>query len=242
MPKVIVLSSGGVDSTTCLGLAVYEYGAANVTSVSMYYGQKHKRELAAASKVAEHYKVKHIELDLSVIFAKSNCPLLVHSTQEVPEGDYADQIGRSVNGMVSTFVPFRNGMFLSAAASLAVSLFPDEEVYIYIGAHADDAAGNAYADCSENFIDSMNDAIYLGTYGKVSIKAPFAGCNKAQIVAKGLSPQLSVPYHLTTSCYNGREKACGKCGTCIDRVKAFRINNAIDPIDYEIDQSSIGVE
>lgn len=133
-------------------------------------------------------------------------------------------------------------MFLSAAASLAVSLFPDEEVYIYIGAHADDAAGNAYADCSENFIDSMNDAIYLGTYGKVSIKAPFAGCNKAQIVAKGLSPQLSVPYHLTTSCYNGREKACGKCGTCIDRVKAFRINNAIDPIDYEIEQSSIGVE
>lgn len=242
MPKVIVLSSGGVDSTTCLGLAVYEYGAANVTSVSMYYGQKHKRELAAASKVAEHYNVKHIELDLSVIFAQSNCPLLGHSTQEVPEGDYADQIGRSVNGMVSTFVPFRNGMFLSAAASLAVSLFPDEEVYIYIGAHADDAAGNAYADCSENFIDSMNDAIYLGTYGKVSIKAPFAGCNKAQIVAKGLSPQLSVPYHLTTSCYNGREKACGKCGTCIDRVKAFRINNAIDPIDYEIEQSSIGVE
>jgi 7-cyano-7-deazaguanine synthase len=242
MPKVIVLSSGGVDSTTCLGLAVYEYGAANVTSVSMYYGQKHKRELAAASKVAEHYNVKHIELDLSVIFKHSNCPLLGHSTQEVPEGDYADQIGRSVNGMVSTFVPFRNGMFLSAAASLAVSLFPDEEVYIYIGAHADDAAGNAYADCSENFIDSMNDAIYLGTYGKVSIKAPFAGCNKAQIVAKGLSPQLSVPYHLTTSCYNGREKACGKCGTCIDRVKAFRINNAIDPIDYEIEQSSIGVE
>lgn len=242
MPKVIVLSSGGVDSTTCLGLAVYEYGAANVTSVSMYYGQKHKRELAAASKVAEHYNVKHIELDLSVIFKHSDCPLLGHSTQEVPEGDYADQIGRSVNGMVSTFVPFRNGMFLSAAASLAVSLFPDEEVYIYIGAHADDAAGNAYADCSENFIDSMNDAIYLGTYGKVSIKAPFAGCNKAQIVAKGLSPQLSVPYHLTTSCYNGREKACGKCGTCIDRVKAFRINNAIDPIDYEIEQSSIGVE
>ena len=242
MPKVIVLSSGGVDSTTCLGLAVYEYGAANVTSVSMYYGQKHKRELAAASKVAEHYNVKHIELDLSVIFKHSDCPLLGHSTQEVPEGDYADQIGRSVNGMVSTFVPFRNGMFLSAAASLAVSRFPDEEVYIYIGAHADDAAGNAYADCSENFIDSMNDAIYLGTYEKVSIKAPFAGCNKAQIVAKGLSPQLSVPYHLTTSCYNGREKACRKCGTCIDRVKAFRINNAIDPIDYEIDQSSIGVE
>lgn len=242
MSKALVLSSGGVDSTTCLGLAVHELGAANVVSVSMFYGQKHKKELEAAQKIAEYYNVKHYELDLSVVFAQSNCSLLSHSTQEVPEGDYVDQIGRSENGMVATFVPFRNGMFLSAAASLAVSLFPNEEVYIYIGAHADDAAGNAYADCSENFIDSMNDAIYLGTYEKVSIKAPFAGCNKAQIVAKGLSPQLSVPYHLTTSCYNGREKACGKCGTCIDRVKAFRINNAIDPIDYEIDQSSIGVE
>ena len=147
MPKALVLSSGGVDSTTCLGLAVHELGAANVVSVSMFYGQKHKKELEAAQKLAEYYNVQHYELDLSAVFAQSNCSLLSHSTQEVPEGDYADQIGRSVNGMVSTFVPFRNGMFLSAAASLAVSLFPDEEVYIYIGAHADDAAGNAYADC-----------------------------------------------------------------------------------------------
>lgn len=242
MPKGIVLSSGGVDSTTCLSIAVNELGAQNVTSVSMFYGQKHKKELEAARKVAEYYNVPHYELDLSVVFAQSNCSLLSHSTQKVPEGDYADQIDRSDDGMVSTFVPFRNGMFLSAAASLAVSLFPGEEAFIYIGAHADDAAGNAYADCSEDFIHSMNDAIYLGTYNKVTIRAPFAGCNKAQIVAQGLSPQLAVPYQLTTSCYNGREKACGRCGTCIDRVKAFRLNNAVDPIDYEIDQSIIGIE
>lgn len=227
MPKALVLSSGGVDSTTCLGLAVHELGAANVVSVSMFYGQKHKKELEAAQKLAEYYNVQHYELDLSAVFAQSNCSLLSHSTQEVPEGDYADQIGRSVNGMVSTFVPFRNGMFLSAAASLAVSLFPDEEVYIYIGAHADDAAGNAYADCSENFIDSMNDAIFIGTYKKVSIKAPFANCNKAEVVAKGL--ELRVPYQYTWSCYNGGDKPCGKCGTCIDRAKAFEANNAVDP-------------
>lgn len=227
MPKALVLSSGGVDSTTCLGLAVHELGAANVVSVSMFYGQKHKKELEAAQKLAEYYNVQHYELDLSAVFAQSNCSLLSHSTQEVPEGDYADQIGRSVNGMVSTFVPFRNGMFLSAAASLAVSLFPDEEVYIYIGAHADDAAGNAYADCSENFIDSMNDAIFLGTYEKVSIKAPFANSNKAEVVAKGL--ELKVPYQYTWSCYKGGDKPCGKCGTCIDRAKAFSENNAIDP-------------
>lgn len=227
MPKAIVLSSGGVDSTTCLGLAVYELDAANVASVSMFYGQKHKKELEAARKLAEYYNVQHYELDLSVVFAQSNCSLLSHSTQEVPEGDYADQIDRSENGMVATFVPFRNGMFLSAAASLAVSLFPNEEVYIYIGAHADDAAGNAYADCSENFIDSMNDAIYLGTYGKVSIKAPFANSNKAEVVAKGL--ELKVPYQYTWSCYKGGDKPCGKCGTCIDRAKAFEANGVTDP-------------
>lgn len=227
MPKALVLSSGGVDSTTCLGLAVHELGAANVVSVSMFYGQKHKKELEAAQKLAEYYNIKHYELDLSVVFAQSNCPLLSHSTQEVPEGDYADQIDRSENGMVATYVPFRNGMFLSAAASLASSLFPDEEVTIYIGAHADDAAGNAYADCSENFIDSMNDAIFIGTYEKVSIKAPFTNSNKAEVVAKGL--ELKVPYQYTWSCYNGGDKPCGKCGTCIDRAKAFSANNAIDP-------------
>jgi 7-cyano-7-deazaguanine synthase len=228
MPKALVLSSGGVDSTTCLGLAVHELGAANVVSVSMFYGQKHKKELEAAQKLAEYYNVQHYELDLSVVFAQSNCSLLSHSTQEVPEGDYADQIDRSENGMVSTYVPFRNGMFLSAAASLASSLFPDEEVTIYIGAHADDAAGNAYADCSENFIDSMNDAIFIGTYEKVSIKAPFVNSNKAEVVAKGL--ELKVPYQYTWSCYKGGDKPCGMCGTCIDRAKAFSANNVIDPL------------
>lgn len=234
MAKALVLSSGGVDSTTCLGLAVYELGAANVASVSMFYGQKHKKELEAARKLAEYYNVPHYELDLSAVFTRSNCSLLSHSTQEVPEGEYADQIDRSENGMVSTCVPFRNGMFLSTAASLASSLFPDEEVTIYIGAHADDAAGTAYADCSENFIDSMNDAIYLGTYKKVSIVAPFVNSDKADVVAKGL--ELKVPYQYTWSCYNGGDKPCGKCGTCIDRAKAFEANNAVDPtLGKEVD-------
>lgn len=238
MAKALVLSSGGVDSTTCLGLAVHELGADNVVSVSMFYGQKHQRELEAARKLAEYYNIRHYELDLSEAFKYSDCSLLGHSTQEVPEGDYADQIGRAENGKVATFVPFRNGIFLSAAAAIASSLYPSEDVSVYIGAHADDAAGNAYADCSEEFINSMRDAIYTGTYQKVSLVAPFVGCNKSEVVAKGL--ELAVPYELTTSCYNGRDKACGKCGTCIDRVRAFRSNNAVDPIAYEIDQNQIG--
>lgn len=225
--KAIVLSSGGVDSTTCLALAVAEVGAANITSVSMHYGQKHEKELEAAKAIAAHYGVEHIELDLTPIFSHSNCSLLQHSTNEVPEGEYSEQIDRSKDGMVSTYVPFRNGLFLSAAASLAASIYPDEPVNIYIGAHADDAAGNAYADCSEEFIDSMDDAINIGTYNKVTIKAPFANLSKSDVVAKGL--ELSAPYKLTWSCYVGGDKPCGRCGTCLDRAKAFEANGVSDP-------------
>lgn len=226
--KALVLSSGGVDSTTCLGLAVKNFGADNVVSVTMYYGQKHKKELESARAVANYYQVKHIELDLSVIFQHSNCPLLSHSTEDIPEGDYAEQVSRDENGKVATYVPFRNGLFLSAAATLAASLFPDDEVVILIGAHADDAAGNAYADCSDEFLESMDDAIYVGTYKRVSIQAPFSNHNKADVVKTGLA--LGVPYNLTWSCYNGGDKPCGVCGTCIDRAKAFSANNVIDPL------------
>ena len=226
--KALVLSSGGVDSTTCLGLAVKNFGADNVVSVTMYYGQKHKKELECARAVADYYQVKHIELDLSVIFQHSNCPLLSHSTEDIPEGDYAEQVSRDKNGKVATYVPFRNGLFLSTAATLAASLFPDDDVTILIGAHADDAAGNAYADCSDEFLESMDDAIYIGTYKRVSIQAPFGQSNKADVVKTGLA--LGVPYNLTWSCYNGGDKPCGVCGTCIDRARAFSANNVIDPL------------
>ena len=226
--KAIVLSSGGVDSTTGLALAVKNFGADSVVSVTMYYGQKHKKELESARAVANYYQVKHIELDLSVIFQHSNCPLLDHSTEDIPEGDYAEQVSRDENGKVATYVPFRNGLFLSTAATLAASLFPDDEVVILIGAHADDAAGNAYADCSDAFLESMDDAIYIGTYKRVSIQAPFGQYNKASVVKTGLA--LGVPYNLTWSCYNGGDKPCGVCGTCIDRARAFSENNVIDPL------------
>jgi len=229
----IVLSSGGVDSTTCLGIAVDMYGKENVSAVSIVYGQKHSREVDAAKKVAEYYRVTHYDLDLSEIFKYSNCSLLKQSTEKVPEGDYADQINKSETGVVSTFVPFRNGTMLSAVAALALSIYPGEETEIFIGAHADDAAGNAYPDCSKAFTDAMALAIDEGSDHKVHVVAPLVEWNKAQVVKKGLN--LKVPYQLTTSCYNGRECACGKCGTCLDRIAAFKANHAVDPIKYEID-------
>lgn len=224
--KAIVLSSGGVDSTTCVSLAVRDLGKENVSTVSVFYGQKHNKEIECARKIAEYYGLKHYEFDLSAIMQYSNCSLLKESTEKIQHKSYAEQI-KEENGMVTTYVPFRNGLFLSVVASLAMSLYPDDETVIVIGAHADDAAGNAYADCSEPFIWNMNQAIEKGTYNKVKIVAPFVGKNKAEVVKAGLA--LKTPYELTWSCYEGGEKPCGTCGTCIDRAKAFEANGVKDP-------------
>ena len=231
----VVLNSGGVDSTTAVGLAVDKYGNENVITVSVFYGQKHDIELQCAKDIAEHYKVKHIELDLSPIMQYSNCALLSNSTEEIKHKSYVQQIEEDGEGMVSTYVPFRNGLLLSSVASIAMSLLEDgkhNKAVIYLGAHADDAAGEAYADCSKSFTDAMYEAIKIGTYGKVEVEAPFVEMCKADIVELGL--KLNVPYELTHSCYEGERPSCGTCGTCIDRINAFKKNNAIDPIEYKI--------
>lgn len=222
--KALVLFSGGVDSTTCLAIAVDKYGADEVLALSLYYGQKHSRELEAARKIAAHYGVKHKELDLALIFADSDCTLLKGSEGEIPKESYAEQLEKTDGKPVSTYVPFRNGLFLASAASIALSNGCGE---IYYGAHSDDAAGNAYPDCSSDFNDAINRAIYLGSGEELRVTAPFIGMNKAQVIAKGLA--LGVPYELTWSCYEGGDKPCGVCGTCRDRIAAFRANGMDDP-------------
>ena len=229
--KAVVLNSGGVDSTTCVGLAVEKYGKDNVSTLSVFYGQKHNKELECAKKIAAHYEVAHYEVDLSAVMQFSNCPLLSQSTEAIRHESYAEQIAKDGEGLVRTYVPFRNGLLLSSVTALAVSLYPDDEVEVYYGAHADDAAGRAYADCSPEFADAMNKAINIGTYEKVTLAAPLINMNKGEVVKTGLA--IGVPYHLTTSCYEGREKACGTCGTCIDRINAFKVNGVEDPIEYE---------
>lgn len=222
--KAMVLFSGGVDSTTCLGLAIERFGKENVIPLSIFYGQKHSKEVEAAKKVLDYYGIEGMELDLSAMFAFSDCSLLSHSTEEIPEESYAEQLKKTDGAPVSTYVPFRNGLFLASAASIALS---KECTYIYYGAHHDDAAGNAYPDCSEAFYNSMNTAIYEGSGKMLKIEAPFITWNKAQVVKEGL--RLQVPYALTWSCYEGGEKPCGKCGTCIDRRHAFLANGVTDP-------------
>ena len=191
--KALVLFSGGVDSTTALASAIDKYGADQVIALSVSYGQKHDRELDSARRIAAYYGVEPRYLDLAGIFEGSDCSLLSSSDKKIPKESYKEQLDKTNGKPVSTYVPFRNGLFISCAASVALSNGCTE---IWYGAHSDDAAGNAYPDCSSEF----NDAI------------------------------LKVPYELTWSCYEGGDKPCGCCGTCLDRINAFRANGVEDPL------------
>ena len=222
--KALVLLSGGVDSSTCLALAKEKYGD-NALALSMSYGQKHSRELESARALAKFYHVQLLEMDLAKIFAHSNCSLLQGSSEDVPQGTYAEQLEAQSDSTVSTYVPFRNGLFLSTAASIALEYACD---VIYYGPHADDAAGNAYPDCSPEFNAAMQQAIYLGSGKKLRLEAPFVDKTKKDIVHEGL--RLGVPYELTWSCYEGKDEPCHKCGTCLDREAAFVANGVVDPL------------
>jgi 7-cyano-7-deazaguanine synthase len=222
--EAVVLFSGGIDSTTCLALAVEAHGAANVMALTMFYGQKHNKELESAKAIAEHYGVTHVVRDLSTVFTfEENNPLLGQA--EMPTGTYKEQLEEK--GIAPTYVPFRNGLFLSYAAAIAYSV--DASVVVY-GAHSDDAAGNAYPDCSMEFYDAFGKGIFVGTGNKVLVKAPLIDLNKGDVVALGI--RHDAPYELSWSCYEGGEVACGVCSTCIDRLEAFAQNNILDPITY----------
>lgn len=226
--KALVLFSGGLDSSVCLAMAVERYGADEVLALSVSYGQKHQKELEASEKVAAYYGVRRMTLDLGAIFEGSSCTLLAGAAEEIPHEDYADQLTKTGGAPVSTYVPYRNGLFLSSAASVALSHGCE---VIYYGAHADDAAGNAYPDTSMAFNKTISEAIYLGSGEALTIEAPFIDKPKSAVVAMGA--KLGVPFALTWSCYEGHGKACGVCGTCRDRLAAFAENGLPDPVEYE---------
>lgn len=207
----LVLLSGGVDSSTALALALSQ--DPQVEAISFSYNQKHKElELEAARKIAAFYKVPHQILEVSSVFSGSKSSLNAGNDIEVSTGDYAIQTE------ANTEVEFRNGIFISILTGIAMQKGASE---IYFGAHLDDS-GVIYPDCSPEFIEAMNQAVQLGSGGKVRLTAPFGQVKKKDIVAKGV--ELGVPYELTYSCYNGVYPPCGKCGTCIDRNKAFLAN------------------
>ena len=152
--------------------------------------------------------------------------LLSHSTEQIEQRTYLDQT-KDTNGEkpISSYVPFRNGLMLSAAIAIAYSVGASE---VWYGAHADDAENNAYPDCSEDFVLAMSLASGIGTAGAVHIDAPFKRYRKHEIIRKGI--EMNVPYELTWSCYEAGDHPCGKCGTCREIKKAFGMNGMEYPV------------
>lgn len=233
--KNLVLLSGGLDSATILGALIEGWFGGvekeDVITLSILYGQKHSKEIKSAKALSNYYKVNHEIIDLNSIgiYDNSNCSLIWQG-KDIPNGSYVEQINNNPKTPVDTYVPFRNGLFVSISCAYAMTNYPDEKINIFIGAHANDSIGNAYPDTSKQFCSYMNDAILYGTNFMVSLKCPFIEYDKNSIVSLGLN--FEIPYELTWSCYNGDEFPCGKCATCIDRYKAFKYNDTLDPLVY----------
>ncbi|MFT8949857.1 MAG: 7-cyano-7-deazaguanine synthase QueC [Liquorilactobacillus hordei] len=225
----VVLLSGGMDSAVCLALAIRKYGKENIIALAFSYGQKHSREIQNAQNVANYFDVKIVVANIDAQIFQGSSSTLLQGNGPIEHRSYGEIIKESGEGTVDTYVPFRNGLMLSQAAALAYS---QELAEVSYGAHSDDAAGSAYPDCSPLFFESMAKAISAGTGGKVTLVAPLIRNNKAGVVKMGT--KLSVPFELTRSCYETDSVSCGQCGTCRDRIEAFKKNGLKDPIEYAI--------
>jgi 7-cyano-7-deazaguanine synthase len=219
--KVVVIYSGGMDSFTVLNKALQD--GMEVFPLTFHYGQRHVKEIVFADAVCNRLNLAHEIVDISAIN-----PLLqgsaLTSDIDVPEGHYAQ------DSMKATVVPNRNMIMLSLAIGYAVSKGANK---VYFGAHSGDHA--IYPDCRPEFVEKMNAVAKIANYQPVEITTPYLNLDKGQILADGL--KMGLDYSQTWTCYNGRDKACGKCGACVERLEAFANNGAIDPIVYEDAQS-----
>ena len=190
-----------------------------VFALSFNYGQRHSKELIYAASVCTELGVPYRLVDISTI----NFLLAGSSLTDdiaIPEGHYEEE------SMKSTVVPNRNMIMLSLAIGYAVSIHAEA---VYYGAHGGDHA--IYPDCRPLFVERMNAASEAANYQPVAVIAPYLYMDKISILKKGM--ELGLDYSKTWTCYNGREKACGKCGSCVERLEAFAHNNLIDPLPYE---------
>lgn len=215
--KVVVIYSGGMDSYTVLNKTMQQ--GYDVHAVSFNYGQRHSKELLFAKKVCEQHNIEHKVVDISSINQLIGGSALTDDI-DVPEGHYQEE------SMKTTVVPNRNMIMLSMAVGYAVSI---EAEAVYFGAHSGDHA--IYPDCRTEFVDAMNDVCKIANYQAVEVRAPYLAASKTDILREGLV--MNLDYNDTWTCYNGQEKACGRCGACQERLEAFSENNTIDPIDYQ---------
>ncbi len=224
--KVVVIYSGGMDSYTLLHEALAQNK--QVYALSFNYGQKHSKELHYAQKVCDDLGLPHKIVDITAIHQ-----LLLGSSLtddiEIPEGHYEEQ------SMKSTVVPNRNMVMLSLAIAYAVSIKAEA---VYYGAHGGDHA--IYPDCRPEFIEKMDAVSKVANYESIDVLAPFQSIDKTEILRLGIVKGLD--YSKTWTCYNGRERACGKCGACQERLEAFQLNDLTDPLVYECEQSFEGIQ
>ncbi|MGZ3559652.1 MAG: 7-cyano-7-deazaguanine synthase QueC [Thermodesulfobacteriota bacterium] len=224
--KAVVLSSGGVDSTTAMAIAAQE--GYEIYSLSFRYGQRHRVELESARRVAEAMGAKkHMVIDIDM--GKIGGSALTDHI-EVPKGWDEVEMRRDIP---ATYVPARNTIFLSCALAWAEVVGASD---IFIGVNAVDYSG--YPDCRPEYISAFEDmanlAIKAAVEGKMkmNIRTPLMHMTKSEIIRKGI--ELGVDYRLTHSCYDPSPegKACGQCDSCVLRKKGFRDAGMIDPTEY----------
>jgi 7-cyano-7-deazaguanine synthase len=226
MKKAVILLSGGLDSSVSAYIAKNQ--GYELHALSFLYGQQHDKEIKAAKKIAQSLSISNhvfFQLDLSQFGGSS---LLQGSTQSISTPKTVSDIGSNIP---DTYVPGRNTIFLSIA--LAYAETKDAEA-IFTGVTAMDYSG--YPDCRPEYINAFQHLADLATKKTVNgehitIKTPLIQLNKAQIITKG--SELQVPFEHTWSCYNGREKACGQCESCLLRLQGFNQAHKTDPLTYE---------
>lgn len=216
--KAVVVYSGGMDSFTLLHRA--RAAGWDVLPISFNYGQRHVKELYMAAEVCRELRLEHRILDISDALTILGGSSLTSQDIEVPEGHFEDE------SMKVTVVPNRNMILLSFAIGFAINSNCSR---VYYGAHAGDHA--IYPDCRPEFVEAMQDVADVASYEPIEIVTPYLDTNKVGILKEGL--ELGLDYSKTWTCYNGRDLACGKCGSCQERLEAFAACGVRDPLTYE---------
>lgn len=219
MTKTILILSGGLDSTVLAYHLNARADADLIGAVSVNYGQRHKRELECASLTCQRLSVRHHLVDLSHIRSLIDSSALTGLDAKIPEGHYAAE------NMKATVVPNRNMILIALAIGVAINEKAEAVAY---GAHSGDHA--IYPDCRPAFYKAMFNAANLCDYQPRHLVAPMLMWTKADIVTRGSA--LRVPFDETHSCYAGERIACGRCGTCVERLEAFAIARVTDPLEY----------
>ena len=220
MKKAVVILSGGMDSTTALFIAKKE--RYEIVPLHFNYGQRtEKKELESFNKICDYLNLQNRYIIDIPFFKQIGTSALVDENIEVPTDGIKP-------GIPVTYVPFRNGIFLSIATAIAEK---EKANAIYIGVVEEDSSG--YPDCKEEFIKNMQNAINAGTKPEtnIDIKTPLVHLKKEDIVKKAI--EVGVPLELTWSCYKNEDEACGACDSCRLRLKGFKKAGVKDPIKYK---------